>query len=488
MRSFNPKIHLKRHTNILPFSASRYHTDQEIKTSFAEIERKFPTVSSFDANENEISMNFPSVTATADVRTLLKALSSIQLMKISSFQIGSPQETKLHVLVLGSFFDASPLGRELTLNLARHVVAGYELQEPPSVRLLNNTVIHFVPFTDNFDFILSQYKRNASVCDPTIREEFADRLLSPEKTPKKKSLFLNMLETNRFDMALTFSAGGYDIQGPRTENQNSIYARSAMKMSEMKLRESHGDCALNPLRIHQTSTLQKITQMLLDSYQLPLYSIQLGCCKMPPQEQISSIWRENIHKALNFLQLTETGVKGSIQNAQSVPIRTAKVTIVENGLTKAVTKNLAYFRFILPAGQYELQIDGTDTGVQTIPINLIEGQILDLGNILLNQRHSASYQSKDGPNIGVAQVKAVLGGKIEGRILDERNHPIEGATVTLIDSKDKISNISNDKGKFRLSSTPFGTVTISVNAYGHESAIRYGFDELITKTSRKFQF
>lgn len=83
--------------------------------------------------------------------------------------------------MLGSFFDTSPIGRELTLNLARHVVAGYRLQEPPLQRLLNNSVIHFVPFTDNFDSILSQYQQNDSICDPITREEFADRLLSPEK-------------------------------------------------------------------------------------------------------------------------------------------------------------------------------------------------------------------------------------------------------------------------------------------------------------------
>lgn len=47
----------------------RYHTDQEIKTQFAEIERKFPTIATFEANENEISMAFPSLTITADVRS-----------------------------------------------------------------------------------------------------------------------------------------------------------------------------------------------------------------------------------------------------------------------------------------------------------------------------------------------------------------------------------------------------------------------------------
>lgn len=388
----------------------------------------------------------------------------------SFFQIGSPEETKLHILVLGSFFDTSPLGRELVINLARHIIAGHVLQEPPYVRLLSNSVLHFVPFTENFEFILGQYSSNQSLCDPITREEFADRLLSPE-FDKKKSLFLNMLESNRFDLALTFSAGGFDIQSPHTDDPNSIYVKSAMKMAESRLRETHEECALNPLRIHQTSTLQKITQFLLNSYKLPLYSIQVGCCKMPKQNAIGDVWRHTIHRALNFLKLTETGVKGSVRDADG-PLRETSVTVVGNGLTIPVTKNMAYFRIVLPAGQYELQINNNATGIQTLPINLIEGQILDLGNILLSQKLPARYQSK-GQNIGKGEVKAILGGKLSGVILDERNHPIKGAQVYLLDSKTKISNTSDAIGKFILSGTPFGTVTVRVDAYGHESATRF---------------
>lgn len=345
------------------------------------------------------------------------------------------------------------------MNLARHIVAGYSLQEPPLVRLLTNSVIHFIPLTNNFDSILNQYN-NQSICDPITTEEFADRLLSPE-TDKRKNVFLHMLESNRFDLAITFSAGGYDIQSPHTENVNSIYAKSTMKIVKSKLKETHDDCALNPLRSHQSTTLQKITQFLLISYQLPLYSIQVSCCKMPQQKQISIIWREIIHKLKNFLELTETGVKGSIRNAQNVPLRMSTVSIIGDGITIPVTKNMAYFRLVLPAGQYQLQINSTDASLQTIPVIVTDGQTFEL-----------NYRTNEQLNIGIGEVKAIYGGKIAGRILDERNHPIKGARITLIDSTERLSNTSDKNGKFQLNGTPFGRVTIEVNAYGHESAKR----------------
>lgn len=254
------------------------------------------------------------------------------------------------------------------------MINGYSTHEPLYVRLLNNSVLHFVPFTDNFDYMYTQYNRNQSVCDPTTQSnnEFADRLMSPE-SDKKKTLFLNMLETNQFDLALSFSAGGYDIQGPHTDNLNSdsMYTQSAIEIAKNRLRESHDECALDLLRKHQSNLVDRISEFLLTKYQLPMYTLQVSCCKMPPEKKIAEIWREAIHKTLNFLKLTETGVRGSVRNSQSTPLRKSVVSIIDKGITKAVTKNMAFFRFVLPPGQYELQINSTDAGVQTLPINLV---------------------------------------------------------------------------------------------------------------------
>lgn len=367
-------------------------------------------------------------------------------------------------------FSFPSIGRELTLNLAKHVISGQELQEPPMIRLLQNAVLHFMPLTENFESILSQYNMNEPICDPITREEFADRVLSPENN-RKKSIFLKMLETTRFDLALTFSAGGFDLQHPNVHNVNSIYVKSALKIAESRFRKIHEECLLNPLRIHQGNTLQQITQLLLSSYNLPLYSIQLGCCKMPHKSGIATIWRREIHKILNFLKLVETGIKGSVRNAESAPLRESTITVLEHNITIPVTKNLAYFRFILPSGQYRLQINSTVYGVQTLPVNLMDGQIIDLGNVLLKAKPKEAEHTNYSENI-VAEVTPVVGGKVFGFILDVKNHPINGALVILTDSKQKLSNTTDRMGKFYLQGTPFGAITLKVEAYAHETVTR----------------
>lgn len=56
-------------------------------------------------------------------------------------------------------FTSSPLGREMTMNLARHLLEGYKIQEPPIMRLLNSTVFHFVPILQGFDEVMGQYEK-----------------------------------------------------------------------------------------------------------------------------------------------------------------------------------------------------------------------------------------------------------------------------------------------------------------------------------------
>ena len=74
-------------------------------------------------------------------------------------QIGSPEEMKLHVLVLSSLYATSPLGREMTMNLARHMIEGRKIQEPPIMKILNNTVFHFLPILEDFEKVYMQFLR-----------------------------------------------------------------------------------------------------------------------------------------------------------------------------------------------------------------------------------------------------------------------------------------------------------------------------------------
>lgn len=371
---------------------------------------------------------------------------------------------------MGSLFDTSPLGREMTLNVAKHVIAGYTLQEPPSKRLLQNSVIHFAPFSESFAQIAEQYARDKNVCDPQVKEEFAERLLGPE-SDQKKSIFLNMLQTVQYDLVLSFSAGGYDIQFPHSSNHSDLFERMANKIGENPLREMLENCPATPSRIHQYNSVDKLSALFLNFYQVPLFTIQLNCCRMPSQGKIADVWRRNIHRILNFLNLSESGVKGSIKTRQNQPIRNAIVTIKDTGLSKPVTKNLAYFRYILPAGMYQLEITSTDSNAKhTLPLKIVDGKILDLGSINLDI--DATSKVNDGHSAS-AELNTLVSGRIAGFVLDEGNHPIKNAKIQLLNINNDVSNTTDYYGKFLLNNTPFGEFPLLVTASGHVTAKKY---------------
>lgn len=368
-------------------------------------------------------------------------------------------------MILGTAFDTAPLGREMTLNLVKHVAAGYTLQEPPIVRLLDRAVLHFVPFTESLNQIIGQYQNDHQVCDPIIAEEFADRLFSPESY-KKRDLFIQMLTNGGFDLALTFSAGGFDLQYPHGVDSSAIFDHMADNIREQRLREVHKRCNLETHHIHQTNMVEKLINFFMKQYQVPLFSIQLNCCKMPPEDQIAQVWRRNIHKLINFLILTETGVEGFIHNHENLPMRDATVTIKGSSLKKPVTKNLAYFRFVLPEGEYELEIQKANSpAIHTVPFSLNGKTILNLGEIVVKNEESEMLKLNNGKN----ETKVFSNQKIIGLILDEGSHPIKGAKIKLIESDIIMVNRSDDMGHFVLNNVPLGPIVLEVTAYGHVS-------------------
>lgn len=388
--------------------------------------------------------------------------------------MGSPDEKKLNILILGTMIDTAPLGQEMTINLAKHLLAGYTQQEPPFVNLFKRSVIHLMPFTKLTSNILLQYQMEQKLCDPIVNDEFIDKILSPEND-KTKNIFLNMLQTKQFDLILTFSAGGYELQYPHNVTDHTIYDHMADIMRNQRLREIRKQCSTTPSRIHQTNMIEKITDFFLEYYKVPLFTLQLNCCKMPPQEQIAQIWRRNIFKILNFFKLTESGVEGMIKKRENMPLRNAIVSIKGTTITKAVTKNLAYFRFVLPEGEYELEIIIDQKRSHTIPINIQKRQILNLGEILLNNTNAnvTENMNRKIENDDISTIN--FGGVISGYVLDETNRAIAGAKIALINTKRIISNVSDLNGAYMLNGMPLGEITLDVNAAGHVEGQKYTF-------------
>lgn len=403
---------------------TRYHSNNEIGNTFAELQARNWWNTQLEVDGN--SEYYHSLKVTAG--------------------IGQTEEKKAHILILSSLFESSPVGREMVVNLARHVIAAYNTKEPPMLELLNNTVIHFVTVNENFDDIYSQYRRNDAVCDPQLREELGDRLLSAE-ADRVKEAFTKLFEREEVSLALTFTAGD-DSSAQVLKDREPVYAQFASH-TQSHFGAQNQICPSNTRRLNENDSLRKVTNVLYSMFKLPLYSINLSCCKMPAEADIAEIWKENISKFLQFINLAKTGVRGYVKDPNGNPLRNAKIIIKNNERVHSVSKNLAFFHVLVPSGACEVKVVCENFTSKTIGIN-VNSNMVDLADVILQPDTT---------------IKAEKHYDVSGFVTDENGTPVANAEIGIKENWKKKA-YTNNVGQFEMKDINKDSAILTVNAQG----------------------
>lgn len=403
---------------------TRYHSNNEIGGTFRELQAKNWWMAQLEDDGN--SQYYHSLKVTEG--------------------IGQAEETKLHIVVLSSLFETSPVGREMIVNLARHVMAAYNTKEPPMLELMKNAVIHFVTVNENFDRVYEQYSRNASVCDPYMKEELGDRLISAESDDVKEAFF-KLLSRDEVSLALTFTSGD-DSNSQVLKDREPVYAQFASQ-TQSHFGAQNQLCASNALRMNENDSLKKITNLMYNMLKLPLYSINLSCCKMPSEVEIAEIWKENIEKFLKFINLARFGVKGFVKDRHGNPLRDAKILIKGAERRHNVSKNLAFFHVLVPSGQYEIEVMCDNFTTKTIGVS-IGASIVDLAEVVLEF------------DTTVATVKH---NDVSGFVTDENGTPVANAEIGIKDNWKKKA-YTNHVGQFEMKDIDAESAVLTVKAQG----------------------
>lgn len=118
----------------------KYHGNSELYSIMSEFENRYKDGASFEGGDDYISMRIHSVKISDDV--------------------DSADDKKFHVAVIGNLFATQPVGRELTINVARHLLSGHKFKDPNILTILQNSVIHVIPVIDMaFEKIWDNYKK-----------------------------------------------------------------------------------------------------------------------------------------------------------------------------------------------------------------------------------------------------------------------------------------------------------------------------------------
>ncbi|XP_061932284.1 carboxypeptidase D-like isoform X2 [Apis cerana] len=323
-----------------------YLKNAELSARFSQLESHQPNIAEFLAGESLINM-------------------AIHSLKVTN-NIGAPEENKFHIGLIGGLFASQPIGREILLRLATHILMGNQIGDPPIERILNNSVLHFIPGIDpGFDNIF-----NMQDCNPIVYDEIGKKLLqknivNSNKLNKITNAFKTMLLNEGYDVIIILGSGALEVS--YTDDNLNVYENLA-KNYEHSLRK--GTCNF------LNNDIKEVQNYIKNQYNIPVISINMDCCKYPRPGSIPIIWRENLLPLKKLIHGLTTGIRAIVTDINDVPLRKAIVKIGTNNYH--VSKNMAYFKIIVLPGEYMLTFFCEGYIEQTIKIHVNYESITNL--------------------------------------------------------------------------------------------------------------
>ncbi|KAL0868000.1 hypothetical protein ABMA27_008658 [Loxostege sticticalis] len=439
---------------------TRYHSRLEVYELLSELENKFPDVAEFRAGDS-------------------LATSLFHELKLTD-QIGSPEETKFHIAITSSFYGSEPLGQEVLINFARHIANAYAIGEIVHKRLLNNTVLHFIPNIDILtEKVIKQYDGSNKCEIETIEEGFGDSLYSyitkqnrnPLSNYTREKSFINLLQSQKFDLVLELSSGSEDVAYPEAERQ--IYEKFARTYQDSRTPSDKFECSpINSNEVHGA-----LIDSLLDVYGTPVVSAGLSCCRMPEESEIAWVWRNNLQSIMHTIELANTGVMGYVKNALGAPMRDAYITVAGISRQYRVSKNMAHFRVMLPPGEYRVVVSCHNYQDQAFTWRVVEKVVkhkdVVLQRVNAEELPGGQFSELPLPTPAERDPNTVY---ITGLALDTNSKPLKGVTLNIFPFKSHkpiATNTSDANGHF--------IVTLPVTFMGKEVRMAARADGYITR-------
>lgn len=234
-------------------------------------------------------------------------------------------------------------------------------------------------FFKETNFINKKYSE--PVCDVTTGKEWIDDLIAASDHNPSTDPFYKLIGNIDFDLILTFASGGYDVIRPQSAQvvENQYFAKMATNIVD--------EPPMNPCGVlDEPSSIERRQQTLSNKLfldrRVPMFAIRLGCCGMPSDTEVATVWRANIQKILNFVYLWSSGVDGKVMDVNGTAIRSATVS-VDSSPFWAVTKNMAYFKKILVPGRHSIVVRATGFSDYETSFTVTKDNVNPLGSIVL---------------------------------------------------------------------------------------------------------
>lgn len=123
--------------------------------------------------------------------------------------MGSPDEMKFKIAILGGLYVNEPATREILLFLARHYVEGYRQKDKDIVSFLSKVVLHFIPYFEQNE---NSYEKTCSTDDQAVVTSPLLIATNQQDEQKTTDNLWKMLQREQFDMMFSLEGGSIQIK------------------------------------------------------------------------------------------------------------------------------------------------------------------------------------------------------------------------------------------------------------------------------------
>ncbi|XP_064795248.1 carboxypeptidase M-like [Oncorhynchus masou masou] len=286
---------------------------------------------------------------------------------------------------VGNMHGNEVVGRVLLLQLIDHLTRGY-LSDPLVTRLLNSTRVHILVSMnpDGFesssrDCMYSQGRFNKNGID--LNRNFPDAFSKKESGMREMEVraIMDWLKTESFVLSANLhggavvasypydnSNGGSELQsGSSVAPDNDVLIQLAKTYSYTHSKMHKGDHCYDSKDFKEGITNGYYWYPLPGGMQDYNYvwgqcleiTLELSCCKFPPESDLPELWDANRAALLAYMQQVHLGVKGQVMDAEGNPSQNALVEVEgrQNLCPFRTDRHGEYYRLLLP-GNYTFRV------------------------------------------------------------------------------------------------------------------------------------
>ncbi|XP_013414480.1 carboxypeptidase D [Lingula anatina] len=336
---------------------------------------------------------------------------------MASLELGQPSGSVAHVGVFGGLFGDEPVGGEIILRLARHMIEGYKRKDSALSNLLSKAHIHLVPSVDvdgleedakPGDCTGKQYK------EPYIANDFEDS--ENGKIPNAEVPLLKLcFEQHQYHLVLSLEARGVYVRYPlNAKRRNNMGRRVSYTEDDdefITLVEAYVNAhpaigspdqcghnftggAVAGAEVPQETHPGALMDYAYYKHGTFMLSAHVSCCKYPPASELPTLYRDNLGSIMALLSKASQGVRGRITDVKNQPIKGVELKILNHEQNITVSDTGEFYR-MFPIGQFHLQASAPAYDTLTKSTDVLGDSIAQLNFQMRKEVTEMSYHNYD---------------------------------------------------------------------------------------------